>query len=89
MKKLYVGNLAYTSTESEIRELFEAHGEVESVNVIKDRETGQGRGFAFVEMNDEGAQAAMEALNGVELGGRALKVNEARQREERRRRNSW
>jgi RNA recognition motif-containing protein len=89
MKKLYVGNLAYTSTESEIRELFENHGEVESVNVIMDRETGRARGFAFVEMNDEGAQAAMEALNGVEFGGRALKVNEARQREERRRRNSW
>ena len=89
MKKLYVGNLAYTSTESEIRELFENHGEVESVNVIMDRETGRARGFAFVEMNDEGAQAAMEALNGFEFGGRALKVNEARQREERRRRNNW
>ncbi len=80
-KKLYVGNLPYTTTESELREMFEAHGSIESVNVIMDRETGRSRGFAFVEMADDGsAQKAMEALDGADMGGRNLRVNEAHER---------
>jgi RNA recognition motif-containing protein len=89
MKKLYVGNLPYTSNEDELRDLFAAHGNVHSVNVIMDRETGRGRGFAFVEMDDDDATKAMESLDGADFGGRTLKVNEARPREERRRRDSW
>jgi RNA recognition motif-containing protein len=83
MKKLYVGNLPYSATEDELRELFEQHGEVQSVSVITDRETGQPRGFAFVEMNDEGADAAINALEQTQFGGRSLRVNEARPREPR------
>lgn len=87
--KLYVGNLPFSATESAIRELFEKHGSVESVNLITDRETGKMRGFGFVEMS-EGGQAAMSALDGYEMDGRALKVNEARKREERRpQRDRW
>ena len=89
MKKLYVGNLPYTSNEDELRALFAEHGTVHTVNVIMDRETGRARGFAFVEMDDEDATKAMEALDGTDVGGRALKVNEAKQREERRPRRSW
>ena len=73
---------------SEIRELFAKHGTVESINLVNDRETGRPRGFGFVEMDDEGATAAISALDGTELGGRNLRVNEARPREERPRRNS-
>jgi RNA recognition motif-containing protein len=77
-KKLYVGNLPFSATEAELRGLFEPHGEIASVNIITDRETGRARGFAFVEMEDaRGAEAAMRALDGRELGGRALRVNEA------------
>ena len=77
-KKLYVGNLPFTSTEEELRTLFGRHGSVDSVNVITDRETGQARGFAFVEMSEPSAAAdAIKALDGTQLGGRALKVNEA------------
>jgi RNA recognition motif-containing protein len=80
-KKIYVGNLPFSTTEDELRRLFEQHGTVESVAVITDRETGRPRGFAFVEMNDpSGADAAIQVLNGRELGGRALRVNEATQR---------
>lgn len=80
-KKLYVGNLPYTTNEQELREMFEAHGSIESVNVIMDRETGRSRGFAFVEMADDGsAQKAMEALDGADMGGRNLRVNEAHER---------
>jgi len=91
MKKLYVGNIPYTTTEEDLRNLFGQHGTVHSVNVIMDRETGRARGFAFVEMDEEEANAATEALNGTDFGGRSLKVNEARQREERprRQRRSW
>jgi RNA recognition motif-containing protein len=89
MKKLYVGNLPYTSNEDELRDLFAGHGNVHSVNVIMDRDTGRGRGFAFVEMDDADATTAMESLDGTDFGGRTLKVNEARPREERRRRDSW
>lgn len=80
--KIYLGNLPFSVTESEIRELFGAHGEVESVNLITDRETGRPRGFGFVEMANGGPQA-ISALNGVEMGGRNLNVNEARPREDR------
>jgi RNA recognition motif-containing protein len=80
-KKLYVGNLPFSATEADIRELFEPHGSIESVNVITDRETGRPRGFAFVEMNDaESASKAMQALDGRDLSGRNLKVNEANER---------
>ena len=77
MKKLYIGNLPFTATEDEIRELFGAHGDVHSVALINDRETGRPRGFGFIEMDDAAAVAAQQALDGQEMGGRALKVNEA------------
>ena len=77
--KLYVGGLPYSATESELTDLFSAHGTVESVNVITDKFTGQSRGFGFVEMaTKEEAQAAINALNSSELGGRTLTVNEAK-----------
>ncbi len=79
-KRLYVGNLPYTSTEDELRELFSRHGTVESVNLIIDRDTGRSRGFAFVEMDPSGADAAISALNGQDLGGRSLRIDEARER---------
>lgn len=83
-KKIYVGNLPFRATEDEVRELFEAYGNVESVNLISDRETGQPRGFGFVEMNDDdGALAAISALDRADFGGRSLRVNEARPREDR------
>ena len=77
MKKLYIGNLPFTATEDEIKELFGAHGAVHSVALINDRETGRPRGFGFIEMDDDAAIAAQQALDGKEMGGRALKVNEA------------
>ncbi len=84
MKKLYVGNLPFRSTEDELRDLFGQHGEVSSASIVMDRETGRSRGFAFVEMTDDNdADTAINALNGYSLGGRALVVNEARPREER------
>ena len=77
--KLYVGGLPYSSTGSELTDLFSAHGTVESVNVITDKYTGQSKGFGFVEMaTKEEAEAAIAALNSTELGGRTLTVNEAR-----------
>jgi RNA recognition motif-containing protein len=83
MKKIYVGNLPFTSTEDELRALFARHGSVESVSVITDRETGRARGFAFVEMTEPSAAAdAIRALDGTQLGGRALRVNEAQDRRE-------
>lgn len=82
MKKIYVGNLSFNATEAELRELFGQHGSVSSVSLITDRETGQPRGFAFVEM-ENGAESAISALDGKEVGGRTLKVNEARPREDR------
>jgi len=79
MKKIFVGNLDTASTETAIRSLFEVHGTVDGVKVITDRDTGRPRGFAFVEMADSAeADRAISALNGVDLDGRALKVNEAR-----------
>jgi RNA recognition motif-containing protein len=77
-KKLYVGNLPFSATEDELREVFERHGKVDSVSVITDRETGRARGFGFVEMADASAASdAIRALDGTQMGGRALKVNEA------------
>ena len=84
MKNLYVGNLPHSTTEAELRGLFEAHGAVERVSLVTDRETGRSRGFAFVEMTDAGeAEKAIAALNGTELGGRALKINEAKPKTDR------
>ena len=80
-KKLYVGNLPFSSTEQDIRQLFEQHGSVDSVNVITDRETGRPRGFAFVELSDaSAADKAIRTLDGSQLGGRSLRVNEAQER---------
>lgn len=79
--KIYVGNLSYQTTESELRAMFEPHGPVTSAKLATDRETGKPRGFGFVEMNDEGARAAIKALDGKDAGGRALTVNEAKPRE--------
>jgi len=77
--KLYVGNLPYETTESDLQALFAAAGEVSTVNIVRDRATGQARGFAFVEMSDaEGAQRAISELDQKQLGGRALTVNEAK-----------
>ncbi len=80
-KKLYVGNIPFSTTEDELRDLFQQHGGVSSVNVITDRETGRPRGFAFVEMEDaSAAETAMRALDGSDMGGRSLRVNEAQDR---------
>ncbi|MDZ7761685.1 MAG: RNA-binding protein [Desulfovermiculus sp.] len=79
-KKMYVGNLAFQSTEDDIQKLFSQYGEVNSVNLIADRETGRSRGFAFVEMEDEAANSAMKNLDGTDFEGRNMKVNEARPR---------
>ena len=80
--KIYVGNLPFSSTEDELRSVFATHGDVESVNLIMDRDTGRSRGFGFVEMSD-GGDAAIDALNGHEFDGRQLTVNEARPRQPR------
>ena len=83
-KKLYVGNLSYEVDSSELEQLFGAHGQVVSAQIINDRDTGRSKGFGFVEMNSDGeAQAAISALNGQDHGGRALTVNEAKPREDR------
>ena len=83
-KKLYVGNLAYGVTDSDLETMFGAHGTVQSAQVIMDRETGRSKGFGFVEMSsDQEAQAAIAGLNGQQKDGRALTVNEARPREDR------
>jgi RNA recognition motif-containing protein len=81
---IYIGNLSYQTTENELQQAFEAYGNVESVSIIKDKFTGQSRGFGFVEMsNDSEGRAAIEALDGQEIGGRNMKVNEARPKEDR------
>ncbi len=83
-KKLYVGNLSYDVSSSDLEQMFSAHGTIESAQVIEDRSTGRSKGFGFVEMSsDSEAQAAIDALNGQDHGGRALTVNEARPREPR------
>ena len=81
MTKLYVGNLPFTATEDSVRTLFAPHGSVDKVSLINDRDTGRPRGFGFVEMPNSDASRAMQALNGTDFGGRALKVNEAQERE--------
>ena len=82
--EIYVGNLAWSASEQELSDTFGEYGTVEKATIIVDRDSGRSRGFGFVTMNDnEQGNAAIEALNGIELGGRALKVNEARPREER------
>jgi len=84
MKNLYVGNLPHSTTEAELRTAFEAYGAVEKVSIVTDRDTGRARGFAFVEMTDAGeADKAIAALNGTELGGRTLAINEARPKSDR------
>jgi RNA recognition motif-containing protein len=80
MTKIYVGNLPFSATESEVRELFAQHGTVESVSLINDRETGRPRGFGFVEMARADAARAIQSLNGKDLGGRPLRINEAQER---------
>ena len=80
MTKIYVGNLPFSATESEVRDIFAQHGTVESVALPTDRETGRPRGFGFVEMPQADAQRAMQALNGHNMGGRPLRVNEAQDR---------
>lgn len=82
--KIFVGNLSYTTDDEALRQLFEPHGEVTSVTVVKDRDTGRSRGFAFVEMpNDQEARAAIAAVNNVDVDGRAIKADEARERTDR------
>ena len=84
MKKIFVGNFSFNTTDSDLRQWFEAHGTVESATVVTDRDTGRSRGFGFVEMpNDSEALAAIAALNGKDGGGRTLTVNEARPKTER------
>jgi len=83
MKNLFVGNLSFQTTEGELQALFEAYGEITRVQIMTDRDTGRSRGFGFVEMSsDEAAAKAIEGLNGKDLGGRALNVNEARPKPE-------
>ena len=84
MKNIYVGNLSFATSEETVRSLFEAHGTVDRVNIARDRATGQPRGFGFVEMtNDTEADQAMNALNGRDIDGRTLNINEARPKTER------
>ena len=80
MKSIYVGNLPFSATEDEIRDLFAAHGDVKEVRMISDRDTGRPRGFGFVRMEPAEADAAIEALNGTDMGGRSLRINEAQER---------
>lgn len=80
VKNIFVGNLPYSTTDEQMRELFEAHGTVESAKVITDRVTGRSRGFGFVEMDGAGAEAAIAALNGSEIDGRPLRVDLAHER---------
>ena len=97
MKNIFVGNLSFTATEDSVRSMFEAYGTVDRVSIVTDRDTGQPKGFGFIEMaNDAEAEKAISALNGTELNGRALTINEARPKTERsggggggRRNNRW
>ena len=89
MYKLYVGNLPFNINEDDVRDLFEPHGTVHSVRLITDRETGRRRGFGFVEMDEQGAVAAKEALDGTDFGGRNLRVDDAREQGEHGGRRDW
>jgi RNA recognition motif-containing protein len=80
MTTIYVGNLPFSATDQDIKVLFERHGQVQSVKLVNDRETGKPRGFGFVEMGSAEAQAAIQALNGYQMNGRPLRVNEAQER---------
>lgn len=80
MTRIYVGNLPFSATEDSVRALFSKHGSVEKVSLITDRDTGRPRGFGFVEMSSADASRAIQALNGTDLGGRPLRVNEAQER---------
>jgi RNA recognition motif-containing protein len=80
MKSIYVGNLPFTATEDEVRDLFAEYGSVHEVRLMSDRDTGRPRGFGFISMDDQDAEAAIRALNGRELGGRSLRINEAEER---------
>src|SRR5687768_13221237 len=80
LKKIYVGNLPFSTTDDDLRDLFARHGEVNSASVVMDRETGRSRGFGFVEMDTTNADTAIQALNGRDMGGRSLRVNEAEAR---------
>jgi len=80
MTTLYVGNLPFSATEAELRGVFEQHGKVDSVKIINDRETGRPRGFAFVDMPGDAAQAVMDKMRDFQLGGRTLRISEARER---------
>ena len=89
MKTIYLGNLPVSASENDVKDLFGNYGEVVSVTLITDRETGSPRGFGFVEMESEAAARAIEALDGTDFGGRTLRVNEARDRGARPPRRSW
>jgi len=89
VKKLYVGNLPWTSTEADLRDLFSSFGEVHSAAVITDRDTGRSRGFGFVELDEAAAEKAISDLDGKDYGGRPIRVNEAQQRERRPSRDRW
>ncbi len=80
MKTIYVGNLPYDVSEGDVRQLFAQHGNVYSVKLVSDQQTGQPRGFGFVKMDATAAVSAIEALSGIQMGGRSLRINEARQR---------
>lgn len=82
-KRIYVGNIPFDTTDADLEELFSRHGNVVSARVITDRETGRSRGFGFVEMDADAAEEAIRVLDGKDLGGRPLRVNEAREREQR------
>jgi len=83
MTTIYVGNLPFSATENDVRQLFEQHGAVQSVKLVNDRETGRPRGFGFVDMAPSDAQKAIQQMNGFQMGSRPLRVNEAREREPR------
>jgi RNA recognition motif-containing protein len=83
LKKIYVGNLPFTTTDADLRQLFASHGDVTSASVVMDRESGRSRGFGFVEMDAPNATAAIAALDGSDLGGRSLRVNEAESKSRR------
>jgi RNA recognition motif-containing protein len=87
--KLYIGNLPFNTTEADVHKMLEQYGAIESFNWITDRDTGRPRGFCFAEMDNADADAAIKALNGKDLNGRSLKINEARARNERRKKRSW
>jgi RNA recognition motif-containing protein len=90
MKNIYVGNLSFRMNDDELREIFEPFGEVTSAKIVMDRDTGRSRGFGFVEMtNDNEALEAIQKLDGQDMGGRNVTVNEAKPREERPRRSGW